>query len=270
MASGSGTGGRPQWTPLALAATTGATTVALCIAWIPVRASAPDVDLALVLLVVTALVGFCGRRAAVVGSALGAAAGFSYFDVEPYERWAITHGTDVVTTALLVVVGLAAGELSLRLRRQRRAGATEDRRFERVREAATRLAEGEELVPMIGAVAGQLGAILSLASCRFSTEQADEALPAFDRLGVLHPAPAPTGAARLAGPAALPVLSLGVVVGRFVLEPSPATGWRREDVLLAVTLADQVGAALAAQAPMIDPPDPAPIAPPGPRLRLLR
>jgi hypothetical protein len=264
MATGPAADGRHGWVCDAVVAVAAAgVAIAACAAWIPLRASVPNVDVAVVLLAGTALAGFSGRRAAVVGAALAAAAGFSYFDTEPYERWAITHGTDVVTTVLLVVVGLGAGELALRLGCQRRLSVAEGRRFERVREAAARLAQGEELVPMIGAVADELGHVLHLASCRFSTEPDDEALPSFDRGGQLNP---PTLAP---GPVALPVLSLGAVVGRFVLEPGDAAGWSHSDVVLATALADQVGAALAAQAPFRAPED-APPAPPGPSAPFLR
>ena len=43
---------------------------------------------------------------------------------------------------------------------------------------------------------------------------------------------------------ALPVLGRGEEVGRFVLEPTPGVGASLEERVVAVALADQVGAAL--------------------------
>jgi hypothetical protein len=57
---------------------------------------------------------------------------------------------------------------------------------------------------------------------------------------------------------ALPVWALGQVVGHFVLHVRPGTVLGRDHLQVAVTLADQVGASLAAQAPM----PPSPLSPP--------
>ncbi|MDQ2729997.1 MAG: hypothetical protein M3Y91_19570, partial [Actinomycetota bacterium] len=104
-------------------------------------------------------------------------------------------------------------------------------------------------------MADQITTVLGAADSSFSTEDEDAGLRFIDRDGTLR-LPAPAGA----GPrpattgdqsklVALPVLSQGAVVGRFVVRPRPGAVLTRERSLVAVTLADQVGAALAAQAP---------------------
>lgn len=249
------------------------------VAWIPVRGSYPSVDVALALVGATAVVAFAGRRAAVMGAAAGSAGGFTFFDTEPYEHFAITHGSDVATAVLLVVVGLVTGELALRVIRQRRFDCGAGGDLGRVRDAADRLAHGEELVVMIGAVARQITTVLGAAACSFSTEEEDAGLRSIDRDGsmrVSEPAgagPRPAIAVDPPEPVALPVLSQGAVVGRFVVRPRPGSVMTRERWLVAVTLADQVGAALAAQAPPMPPitdPDPSVAPPPGPLLRVVR
>jgi K+-sensing histidine kinase KdpD len=244
----------------------------------------PSVDVALALVAATAAVAATGRRAAVIGAAAGSAFGFTFFDTEPYEHFGFTYGSDVATAVLLVVVGLATGELALRVVHQRRFDRGAGGDLGRVREAADRLAHGEELVLMIGATADQITTVLGAAGCSFSTEDDDAGLPFIDRDGRLHmpepaaTAPAPPAATAPALPPtppaliALPVLSQGAVVGRFVVHPHPGGAMSRERWLVAVTLADQVGAALAAQAPPIPPTHPdAPVDPSsGPLLRVVR
>ncbi len=269
----------PRWPARgALALLGGAAALAVSVAWIPARTSYPSVDVALALVATTAVVAVAGRRAAVIGAAAGSACGFTFFDTEPYEHFSITHGSDVATAVLLVVVGLVTGELALRVIRQRRFDRGAGGDLSRVRDAADRLAHGEELVMMIGSVAEQITTVVGAAACSFSTEEEDAGLRFIDRDGGVRvpepagarPRPATAGQAELV---ALPVLSQGAVVGRFVVRPRPDSTMTRERLLVAVTLADQVGAALAAQAPSITPiPDPERSAAPplGPRLRVVR
>ena len=166
--------------------------VIVAVAWIPARSSNPSVDVALALVAATAVVAVAGRRAAVIGAAAGSAFGFTFFDTEPYEHLTITHGSDVATAVLLVVVGLVTGELALRVVRQRRFDSGAGGDLCRVRDAADRLAHGEELVMMIGAVADQITTVLGAAACSFSTEEDDAGLRYIDRDGTLR-VPAPTG-----------------------------------------------------------------------------
>jgi hypothetical protein len=56
---------------------------------------------------------------AAVLAAVSAAAWFDFFLTQPYERFSITHRTDIETTVLLLVVGVAVTELAVRARRQR-------------------------------------------------------------------------------------------------------------------------------------------------------
>ncbi len=228
-------------------------------AWIPVRADQPNVLVALALVVVITGAGWTARRAAVLATAVSAALSFTYFDTEPYERFVISRQPDIETAVALVLVGVITGELALRVARQRHSERSASGDLDRVRVAASQLALGEELVVMIGAVAAQLTALLDLEDCSFSTEAVATGTAVIDRAGVL-------GAGSTAE-VALPVWGLGQVLGHFLLRAgNPAVPPGHDQFLVAVTLADQVGAALAAQAP--PPPDPADVA--TPHLRVIR
>ena len=160
---------RWSWVDLVAAAGGLLAALAVAVAWIPLRSGQPNVEVGLLLVAVVTAVGVTGRRAAVVAAALSAAVSFTYFDTEPYEHFAISRQPDVVTAISLVVVGLVTGELALRVARQRgERSVTGD--LSRIREAASLLATGEELVVMIGEVAQKLRRQLHLQDCWFEAE----------------------------------------------------------------------------------------------------
>jgi Domain of unknown function (DUF4118) len=246
----------------------------VAVAWVPFRHHGSSVDVALVLMIAITGAGATGRRAAVAAAAISAAAGFTYFDTAPYDRFAITRAPDIVTAALLVVVGLATGELAVRLVKQRQRGdSTSANDLTRVRKAAASLAAGDELVLMIGAVAADLQRQLNLRDCTYSADPIEPGAAWVDRDGRLRRDGEPVSwlaAMSRRRVVALPVWGQGQVLGHFLLEPGlepPAAG----QLLVAVTLADQVGAALFAQAPP-GPADPGPDSPPppSPGLRIVR
>jgi K+-sensing histidine kinase KdpD len=248
--------------------------MAVATAWIPFRQHASNVDVALVLMVVITGAGVTGRRPAVAAAAIAAAVGFTFFDTNPYDDFAITRPSDIVTAALLVVAGMATGELAVRVIQQRRRSdiSTADD-MSRVRNAATSLAAGDELVPMIGAVAADLTRLLGLRACDYSAEPIEAGSVWVSRDGRLRRDEEQIGwlaAMSSRRAVSLPVWGQGQVLGHFVLHPGlePPTA---SQLLVAVTLSDQVGAALFAQAPPA-PADPGPGAhpPPGPGLRVVR
>src|SRR5690348_9425575 len=81
---------------LALAAGIGVP-LALAATLVPFRASFPNTDAALALLLVVVAVAANGYRVAGVVAALSAAAWFDFFLTRPYERFTITRRTDIET-----------------------------------------------------------------------------------------------------------------------------------------------------------------------------
>jgi len=101
--------------------------LALAAVLVPFRAGFPNTDAALALLLVVAAVAANGYRLAGVLAAVSVAVWFDFFLTQPYERFAITHRTDIETTVLLLVIGVAVTEIAVWGRRQyatasRRAG----------------------------------------------------------------------------------------------------------------------------------------------------
>lgn len=251
-----------------------AVAVGVSAAWIPFRHHASSVDVALILLVVITAAGATGRRGVVAAAAVAAAAGFTFFDTAPFDTFTITRASDIVTAALLVVAGVATGELAVRVVRQRlQDDASSPDDMTRVRNAAASLAAGDELVDMIGAVAADLTRLLGLRSCSYSADPIDAGSVWVSRDGRLRRNDEEIGwlaALSRRRQVALPVWGQGQVLGHFDLDPGvePPTGGQ---LLVAVTLSDQVGAALFAQAPPPTPagPESGP-PPPRPGLRIVR
>jgi hypothetical protein len=94
----------------------------------------------------------------------------------------------------------------------------------------------------------ELTALLHLRTCRFEAPPFASPLPQLERSGAIP------GELRLrqggfeipSEGMELPVLGRGHLLGRFVLDPQPLTGVSLEERVVAVAVADQVGAVLAA------------------------
>jgi K+-sensing histidine kinase KdpD len=101
--------------------------LALAAILVPFRASFPNTDAALALLLVVVAVAADGYRLAGLLAAVSAMVWFDFFLTRPYERFAIAHRSDIETAVLLLAIGIAVTELAVWGRRQqavasRRAG----------------------------------------------------------------------------------------------------------------------------------------------------
>jgi len=85
---------------------------------VPFRASLPNTDAALALVLVVVAVAAAGRRLAGVLAAVSAAAWFDFFLTVPYERFTMTRRPDVETTALILAVGIAVPDRGVQCRPQ--------------------------------------------------------------------------------------------------------------------------------------------------------
>src|SRR5215472_11221813 len=81
--------------------------VAVAAILVPFRASIPNTDVALVMIPVVVAVAANGYRLAGILAALSVAVWFDFFLTLPYERFTITRRTDIETTVLLLVIGIA-------------------------------------------------------------------------------------------------------------------------------------------------------------------
>ena len=229
--------------------------LALAAVLVPFRTGFANTDAALLLVLVVVAVAAAGSRPAGLLAAVSATAWFDFFLTRPYERFSITRAADVETTLLLLGIGVAVTELAVWGRRQHAASSRRAGYLQGINAAAAAVAAGDSPSALIDQVASSLTQLLSLRSCVFQYGMAGLGRPARIESG---------GTVTLAGrvvdvaagglPAAasveLLVESGGRLQGRFLLQPDPAARPTREHVLVAVALADQVGAALAASQPV--------------------
>ena len=84
---------------------------------IPWRGRLDTADNALFLVVVIVAVASTGRRIAALSCAIASALSFDFFLTRPYYSFRITNHQDLITELLLLVVGVAVGELAARGRK---------------------------------------------------------------------------------------------------------------------------------------------------------
>jgi hypothetical protein len=91
-------------------------------ALVPVRSSVGLASIALALVLVVLAAAAVGGRVAAATSSAAAALVFNVVHTEPRGTFHIQRASDVVTTVLMIVVGIAAGELAVRRDRVDRGG----------------------------------------------------------------------------------------------------------------------------------------------------
>ena len=229
--------------------------LALAAILVPFRSSFPNTDAALAMLLAVVAVAANGDRLAGILAAVSAAVWFDFFLTQPYERFSITSRTDIETTILLLVIGVAVTELAVWGRRQHLAASRRAGYLDGLNSAAQAVAAGDSPAVLIEQVTRRLTQLLSLRSCRFQYGVAGIGQPA--RLH--HDGSVTVGhrtwdvdAEGFPGDTDLELLveSGGLFQGRFLMAPVPGARPTLEQRLLAIAFADQVGAALATSRPV--------------------
>ena len=222
--------------------------VVVAAALTPWRDGLAAADNALILVVVIVAVATSGHRWAAAACALSASLSFDFFLTRPYGSFRITRTSDLVTELLLVVVGLAVGDLAAR-GRTHRVAAGEGRRHLITLHAVTELAAtGQEPDRVAAEASRQLVALLGQRSCRFSRDEPGlvaRVLPDGEvRMGAVAWSTGELGLPHRG--VDLPIRGAGDVLAHFELVPEPGTRVPQDLLVVAVAIADQVGAALAA------------------------
>jgi hypothetical protein len=221
-------------------------------ALIPLRADTDNANIALGLVVVVVAIATLGQRFATVVGAVSATAWFDFFQTRPYYSFTINAHDDVVTAVLLLLVGVAVGELAIRTRLHHQAALTGSGDISRLHAIAELVAAGETPDLVVVSVAGELRYLLGLKDCTFERAPFDP-LPRsarFERSGnvVLGGLNWGVGTMGLPGKnVELVVQGYGRVFGRYLLTPTPGRPVSFDRRIVAVALADQVAASFIAQ-----------------------
>lgn len=222
--------------------------LAAAAALIPARGHLDNADDALMLVVVIVAVASTGRRVAAATAAVVAALSFDFFLTRPYNSLRISHHSDFITEILLLVVGLAVGELAARGRRHREAAGEGRHQLALIHSVTELAASGQDPQLVVAAAAAELRQLLDLRECRFTVRDPggltarvtpDGEVTVGSELWSTEDLGLPTHNVDL------PVRSGGWLLGHFVLTPTPGRSVPHERLLVAVAVADQVGSALA-------------------------
>jgi K+-sensing histidine kinase KdpD len=237
--------------PIAFVVVAIAAPVALALSLLPLRGQIPSATVALGLAVLVSAVAAIGSRLPAAVAAVSAALSFDGFYTQPYGSVSISNPGDVETTVLLLVGGLIVGQLSARNREHRRRISQSGDNLSRIQAISEMLASGAPATEVVAAIAGELQEMLGLRTCWFDTSFPDAVGPMIERNGDVSWGRIWWGFDTLGLPGK--PISLGVEnqhhrLGRFVLLADPGTRVSQQQLLAAVTLADQAGTALGLEA----------------------
>ncbi len=218
---------------------------------VPARATLAGTAAALILVAVIAAVAISGNRFAGFLASASAGIWFDFFLTRPYERFTISHRGALETTISLFVVGLIVTELAARGRRHREAAHEEADYVALIHDLGEMVALGEPAAQVVERASNELVHLLHLRLCIYHPGQ-----PESNHATVLSDGQVVNGGLRwgistmgLPGPEVdLVVHYGGRTLGRFVMGPTPGWPVTHERMIVAVAIASQVGASLAARA----------------------
>jgi K+-sensing histidine kinase KdpD len=227
--------------------------IAVAFALIPGRGHLDPADDALVLVVVIVAVAASGRRVAAALTAVVAALSFDVVLTKPYGSFRIDQRDDVITEVLLIVVGLTVGELAARGRNHRRSAEARSGDLRVLHSVTGLAASGTDPRVVIESAMTELVDLLALEHCVFTRRDPGRLGARITPHGTVVVGHEEWATEDLGLPTRrvdLPVRGNGWLLGHFVLTPSPGRPVDHHRLLVAVSVADQVGAVLAAEEPI--------------------
>ncbi|MET8292100.1 DUF4118 domain-containing protein [Streptomyces sp. NBC_01455] len=222
---------------------------------VPFRTDLSRTNAALILVVVVVAVAALGNRLAGALAALSAAAWFDFFLTRPYQTFDITASGDIETGVLLLIVGLIVSQLAARARRLEVITVTDAGYLARLHETADLAQSAKSSDTVVDHVRRELTELLDLRGCRFEYGTLMGQPPRLEQNGNVA-----VGRRRWDvdasgwpdGEIELRTYGNGQYRGRFMLTPGPGPVPPLQARLVAVTLADQTGAALNTAGPAKD------------------
>jgi len=226
--------------------------VVVALLLVPVRTELHNANLALMLVLVVVLAGIVGGPRAGALGAIVATLAFDFFLTEPYLSLKIETSADLETAVILLGVGLLVGTVASRGRRSERDRERAADAIARVHRVADRIAQGAPLAEVADVVTREVRDLLHLHDCWLELPRDAYVMPTLERGGTIAASERhwfSGGIAMSEDGVELPVLEQGALVGRIVLVGDPTQPVTIEERVVAVALADQLGAALALARP---------------------
>ncbi|MFE8949793.1 DUF4118 domain-containing protein [Streptomyces sp. NPDC007856] len=225
----------------------------VALALVPLRSGLTHTNAALVLVVVVVAVAALGSRTAGAVAALSAAAWFDFFLTRPYETFDITASADIETAVLLLVVGVIVAQLAARARRLEVMAVTDADHLARIHRTADLVQSANSADIVVDHVRGELTGLLGLRACRFEYGTLLGRPPRLEKDGSVTVGRRtwnPDTDGWPEGEIELRAYGNGHYLGRFMITPGPGPVPPLQARLVAVTLADQTGAALDTAGPV--------------------
>ena len=211
-----------------------------------VRDTLGTTNIALILVALVVAAAAFGGRIAGVTAALVAAISFNFFHTRPYLTLRVTDREDVITVALLLILGLAVGELALLRQRTRREGVTQAAGAHRLESVVAMLASDATVDDTWIAVRDGIVQELGLRSARFVPGAGAADVPLLTRTGRVVPSLSrwtPRGF-ELPETASIPVVAGQGVLGHVDIVATPGRGVSLDERRIAVALADLLAIAI--------------------------
>ncbi len=221
--------------------------VGLAALLVPFRATFAATAAALLLVAVIVGVAAVGDRPAGYLATVAATLSFDFFLTQPYERLQITHRADLETAICLFLVGVVVTEIIMQSKRFHRVAQEQSAFVSLIHAVSELVTSGASEAEVVSLVSDELVALLHLRACSYETGDATRARMRIEPNGDVLLAGRLWDAHELGLPGSeveLPVHDRGLVVGRFVLVPTPAWPVSQQRRVVAVALSDQVGAVL--------------------------
>jgi K+-sensing histidine kinase KdpD len=241
----------PSWLTRDRIAVLAALAVPLAVAAVllPFRASWSNTNVALLLVVVVVGVAATGSRAAGGVAAVWAAIWFDFFFTVPYYRFTIHSSADVTTAVLLLLTGLVVSQLAARARRLKVIAITDAGYLAQIHQTGVLAQSARSADVVVDYVREQLITLLGLQTCRFEYGSLLGHPPRLEPDGTVMAGHARWDVERSGlpgGEVELRAFGNGRYFGRFMMTPAPGSRPSLQARVVAVTLADQAGRALAA------------------------
>jgi len=237
-----------DWSAIAAAIVVPLAVAAILIPW---RGSWSNTNVALLLVVAVVAVAALGNRIAGALAAVSAAAWFDFFFTQPYERFTMSHSSDVTTFALLLAVGIAVSQLAAHARHLKAVTVADAGYLARIVDSAALTQSAGSPDAVVQHVRKQLTDLLDLADCRFEYGTLIGQPPRLEPDGsvLTRHGHWPVDVVGLpTEEIELRTFSNGRYCGRFMMLPKPGSNPSQRARLVAVTLADLAGHALGATA----------------------
>lgn len=222
---------------------------AVCALLIPFREHFDNANAALLLVVVIVAVAVSGIRLAGVLAAVSSAVWFDFFLTVPYYSFTINSQDDVEQAVLLLLIGVAVTQIAIWGRRQQANASRRRGYLDGVITTSQAVAAGGSTDDLIEQVRAELTALLRIDGAKFVAGSKQTTGPRLNPDGSVtrgsHVLKVERDGLPTNAEIELPVQHAGETRGRFLL--TAATRIARPDLeqrLVAVALADQVGAAL--------------------------